>query len=64
MDQGFVVWFTGLSGAGKSTLAVQLEAVLRARGHNVELLDGDVVRTNLTEEVANEKLRNKFPAWP
>ena len=35
MDQGFVVWFTGLPGAGKSTLAVQLEAVLRARGHNV-----------------------------
>ena len=46
---GFTVWLTGLSGAGKSTLATRLEAELRRRGHRVELLDGDVVRTNLSK---------------
>jgi sulfate adenylyltransferase len=46
---GFVVWFTGLSGAGKSTVARALAPVLLERGHRVELLDGDEVRTNLSE---------------
>ena len=46
---GFTVWLTGLSGAGKSTLAARLDAELRRRGHRVELLDGDVVRTNLSK---------------
>jgi sulfate adenylyltransferase len=45
---GFVVWFTGLSGAGKSTVATALAPVLLQRGHRVELLDGDEVRTNLS----------------
>jgi adenylylsulfate kinase len=47
--QGFTIWFTGLSGAGKSTLAQAMEKRLRALGHNVEVLDGDVVRTNLNK---------------
>jgi adenylyl-sulfate kinase len=46
---GFTIWITGMSGAGKSTLAAILERELRARGHRVEVLDGDVVRTNLTK---------------
>ncbi len=46
---GFVLWLTGLSGAGKSTLARTVTADLDARGHRVELLDGDEVRTNLTQ---------------
>jgi adenylyl-sulfate kinase len=47
--RGFTIWFTGLSGAGKSTLAEALQPALRARGHNVEILDGDIVRTNLSK---------------
>ncbi|MFN8525485.1 MAG: adenylyl-sulfate kinase [Chloroflexota bacterium] len=49
MSQGFTVWFTGLSGAGKTTLSEKLAALLRDRGHQVELLDGDVVRTHLSK---------------
>jgi adenylyl-sulfate kinase len=51
IHQGFAVWFTGLSGAGKSTLADRLTARLRCEGAKVELLDGDVVRTNLSKEL-------------
>src|SRR6204780_660665 len=47
--EGFAIWLTGLSGAGKSTLAEHLAARLRAAGGNVELLDGDFVRTNLSQ---------------
>jgi sulfate adenylyltransferase len=46
---GFVVWFTGLSGAGKSTVAKALAPRLLERGHRVELLDGDEVRTTLSK---------------
>lgn len=46
--KGFTIWFTGLSGSGKSTLAKMLEKSLLSRGYRVEVLDGDVVRTNLS----------------
>lgn len=46
---GFTIWFTGLSGAGKSTLAEALEQRLKQYGRNVEILDGDVVRTHLSK---------------
>jgi len=46
---GFTLWFTGLSGAGKTTLAHAVERDLRDRGLKVEILDGDVVRTNLSK---------------
>ena len=55
VDNGFTVWFTGLSGAGKSTLAEALAPVLRDRGHRVEILDGDVVRTNLSKGLGFSK---------
>jgi len=48
LQHGFTVWFTGLSGAGKSTLSALLEKELQRRGRRVEVLDGDVVRTNLS----------------
>ena len=54
-EQGFVIWFTGLSGAGKSTLAEALEPVLRERGRKVEILDGDIVRTNLSKGLGFSK---------
>ena len=49
MEQGFTIWFTGLSGAGKTTLAQLVECALRGRGYKVEVLDGDMVRTNLSK---------------
>jgi adenylyl-sulfate kinase len=48
-ERGVTIWFTGLSGAGKSTLAEMLFHELRHRDKKVELLDGDVVRTNLSK---------------
>jgi adenylyl-sulfate kinase len=45
---GFTLWLTGLSGAGKTTLAAGLRDALIARGHRVEVLDGDEVRKNLS----------------
>ena len=48
---GFTIWLTGLSGSGKSTVAGILEGILRDRGNRVEVLDGDVVRTNLTNDL-------------
>ena len=47
MHQGFTLWFTGMSGAGKSTLSELVCAEFKRRGYRVELLDGDIVRTNL-----------------
>lgn len=49
MHKGFTIWLTGMSGAGKSTISKILEARLREAGARVELLDGDVVRTNLSK---------------
>jgi adenylylsulfate kinase len=54
-QKGFTVWFTGLSGAGKSTLAEALFHELRKRDMKVELLDGDVVRTNLSKGLGFSK---------
>ena len=43
------MWFTGLSGAGKTTIADIVEHELRERIGSVEVLDGDIVRTNLSK---------------
>ena len=47
--QGVCIWFTGLSGAGKSTTAEVLTVLLLEHGRQVTVLDGDVVRTNLSK---------------
>lgn len=52
---GFVIWFTGLSGSGKSTLAAMLGARLKHYGIHTEVLDGDVVRKNLSEGLGFSK---------
>jgi len=50
--QGLTLFFTGLSGAGKSTLAKILYArFIEAGGRPVTLLDGDIVRRNLSSEL-------------
>lgn len=46
--QGFVVWLTGLSCSGKTTLGRLVAAELDRRGHLVDSLDGDAVRTHLS----------------
>ncbi|MGO9267728.1 MAG: adenylyl-sulfate kinase, partial [Candidatus Binataceae bacterium] len=55
MSEGFTLWFTGLSGSGKSTLANLIADELRSRGHRVEVLDGDEVRTNLSKGLGFSK---------
>jgi len=45
---GFVLWLTGLPASGKSTLARQLADALRERGHTVQILDSDALRSVLT----------------
>ena len=49
MKRGVTVWFTGLSCSGKTTISKLVEAGLRERGLAVEVLDGDVVRQNLSQ---------------
>jgi adenylylsulfate kinase len=55
MSQGVTIWFTGLSGSGKSTIARILEKKLKTAGRKVEILDGDVVRTNLSKGLGFSK---------
>ena len=54
--QGFTVFFTGLSGSGKSTIAnVLLVKLLEMGGRPVTILDGDLVRKNLSSELGFSK---------
>ncbi|CAN5506023.1 adenylyl-sulfate kinase [soil metagenome] len=54
-DKGFTLWFTGLSGAGKTTVSEEVSKQLRARGSKLEILDGDVVRENLSKGLGFSK---------
>jgi adenylyl-sulfate kinase len=55
MTKGFTLWFTGLPGSGKSTLAERVRDILLERGMKVEVLDGDVVRENLSKGLGFSK---------
>ncbi|HWG89814.1 MAG TPA: adenylyl-sulfate kinase [Candidatus Thermoplasmatota archaeon] len=67
MNEGFTLWLTGIQAAGKTTLATALEKELKARGLQVENLDGDEVRKALspnlgyTEAARDENTRRL--AW-
>jgi adenylyl-sulfate kinase len=54
-DKGFTLWFTGLSGAGKTTASKMVAEELQARGSRLEILDGDVVRENLSKGLGFSK---------
>ena len=55
-QQGFTVFFTGLSGSGKSTIANALMVkLMEMGGRPVTLLDGDIVRKNLSSELGFSK---------
>jgi adenylyl-sulfate kinase len=54
-EKGFTLWFTGLSGAGKTTISHIVESQLRERGSRVEVLDGDIVRENLSKGLGFSK---------
>ena len=54
-QRGVTIWFTGLSGAGKTTITQALAHKLRENGNGIEILDGDVVRTNLTKGLGFSK---------
>lgn len=54
--RGFTIWFTGLSGAGKTTISHIVKDKLLDRGiPNVEILDGDVIRENLSKGLGFSK---------
>ena len=54
-QQGYTLWFTGLSGAGKTTISHIVAEELTARGSKLEILDGDVVRENLSKGLGFSK---------
>jgi len=54
-QQGYTLWFTGLSGAGKTTISHIVAEELTDRGSKLEILDGDVVRENLSKGLGFSK---------
>ncbi len=54
-DDGYTLWFTGLSGSGKTTITNLLVKELIKRGSKLEVLDGDVVRENLSKGLGFSK---------
>lgn len=55
------IWLTGLSGSGKTTLALKLEKTLFNQGFLVQILDGDNIRTGISNNLdfsENDRLEN------
>ena len=53
--KGVTIWFTGLPCSGKTTIADELADILEKKGLNVERLDGDIVRKDLTNDLGFSK---------
>jgi adenylyl-sulfate kinase len=53
--KGFTLWMTGLSGSGKTTITDVLIESFKQRGIPLEVLDGDVVRENLSKGLGFSK---------
>jgi len=51
LEEGFVLWFTGLPASGKTTIATIVKRELLKLGQRVELLDGDDLRKKLDPEI-------------
>lgn len=54
-ENDMIVWLTGLSGAGKTTIAKGLQDLIIKMSVNVEMLDGDCVRTHLSQGLGYSK---------
>ncbi|MCK5706716.1 MAG: adenylyl-sulfate kinase [Candidatus Aureabacteria bacterium] len=54
-SKGFTVWFIGLSGSGKTTIAQILYRRLKKENYKVEMLDDDIIRTNLSKGLGFSK---------
>ena len=54
-DKGFCLWFTGLSSAGKTTISKVIETELEKRRSRLEILDGDIIRENLSKGLGFSK---------
>ena len=54
-QRGVTIWFTGLSGAGKTTINTAFREKLQTQGYKFEVLDGDIVRENLTKGLGFSK---------
>ena len=54
-QRGVTIWFTGLSGAGKTTITQALAKTLQEKECKLEILDGDIVRQNLTKGLGFSK---------
>ena len=54
-QQGMTIWFTGLSGAGKTTIGKAVEQELLHLGYRVTLLDGDILRQTLCQDLGFSK---------
>jgi adenylylsulfate kinase len=55
VGKGFTVWFTGLSGSGKTAISKFVEKEILKQGREVEVLDGDVVRTHISKGLGFSK---------
>ena len=55
MNNGFVVWLTGLPGSGKTTIADELTAIYKEKGIRTETMDGDEIRLGLSADLGFTK---------